>query len=65
MNLFTTLTKNKEDLMLYEEGILCESGRLTNSGRDLVIDLLFQGHDIAECKKKIIAAIREQRKSNS
>ena len=64
MDLFITLTKGKEDQLLYEDGVLAQSGRLTDAGRALVVDLMFQGKSIADIRKLMVEAIKENKKSN-
>lgn len=58
------MTKKHDDLLLYEENVLNDSGRLTEEGRNLVIDLLFQGKEIIEIKKIMLEEIKRERKEN-
>lgn len=64
MKLYQLLTKKHDDLLLYEENVLNDSGRLTEEGRNLVIDLLFQGKEIIEIKKIMLEEIKRERKEN-
>lgn len=59
--LYNLLTKKKDDLLLYEEGVLNDNGRLSEEGRRLVIDLLFQGKEINQIREDFIKAIKAKR----
>ena len=62
MEIYQLLTKKKDDLLLYEENILKSDGRLTEEGRNLVTDLLFQGKNIDEIRHTIVDEIKKYRK---
>lgn len=57
MRLSQILTKTKEDQMLFSEGVISENGRLTDDGRKLFVDLLFQGNTLKEAKQLIVSEI--------
>lgn len=65
MNIFQKITNKKDDLMLFEEGILLENGRLSNEGQKLVVDLLFKGNSIDEVRALIIKEIKDERKNKN
>lgn len=63
MNLYNLLTKKNDDLTLYENGVLGDDGRLTTEGRNLVVDLMFQGKEISDIKKLLIDEIKKHNKN--
>ena len=64
MRLYELLTKKKDDLLLYEEGVLSTDGRLSDEGRRLVVDLMFQGHKIDEVRSLMLEEIKKYKKEN-
>lgn len=62
MNLYNLLTKKNDDLVLYENGVLRDDGRLTTEGRDLVVDLMFQGKNVTEIRKLLVDEIKKNKK---
>ena len=64
-NIFQSLTKGREDFALFEFDVLAENGRLTQSGRDLVVDLIFQGKEIKEIRKIVLDEIEKIKKEKN
>lgn len=62
MKIFERLTKSKDDYKLCQHGILNDNGRLSCEGRELVLDLLFQGKEIGEIRSLILKEIKEEEK---
>lgn len=63
-NIFTRLTKGSEEKLLFEEGIIDASGRLSVEGQRVFLDLLFLGFSAIDCRQKMIEEIKKEREEN-
>lgn len=53
-NIFERITRKKTDAILFEMGVIGESGRLTEQGARAFVDLLFIGKTPEEARSLIV-----------
>lgn len=59
INIFNRITKDVQEQLFYEAGILNSEGRLTEEGREIFTDLLFLGKTTEEAKVLIEVEIKK------
>jgi hypothetical protein len=64
INFYNRITKQKQEQMFYDNGILDAEGRLTSEGLKVFVDLLFIGKTTIEAKDLIQKEIEEDIKNN-
>jgi len=64
INFYNRITKQKQEQLFYDNGILDKEGRLTEEGLKVFVDLLFIGKTTIEAKDLIQKEIEEDIKKN-
>ena len=64
INFYNRITKQKQEQLFYDNGILDKEGRLTEEGLRVFTDLLFIGKTTQEAKDLIQKEIEEDIKKN-
>ena len=64
INFYNRITKQKQEQLFYDNGILDKEGRLTDDGLRVFADLLFIGKTTQEAKDLIQKEIEEDIKKN-
>lgn len=65
INFYNRITKEKQEQMFFDNGILNAEGRLTDEGRRIFIDLLFIGKTTEEAKSLIEKEIEKELKKKA
>ena len=64
INFYNRITKQKQEQLFYDNGILDKEGRLTDEGLRVFADLLFIGKTTTEAKDLIQKEIEDDIKKN-